>query len=177
MLREMRQYFMEPRPRWNSMGPRLPCWFRKQLKRVDKSLHLQFMVPSYVHPDGVAPSQYPLGVWIVSKALKRTGWLLLHSRWTWSLSRPMQCSDGMWRDFHRIPTRSDIKILRLARDLKRRGKDMQLEEEFDESCRALQRERVAASREKALNRLANVMRECGMTQHGGSRISVPAMGF
>lgn len=165
----MRRNLMPPRPRWNHYGPKLPAWFRPKMRKIDDALCLQFLVPTFVHPDGVEPEHYPNGVWIITRRMPHVGWLMLHKTWTWSLAR--QFPDGKWR--HREPTYEDIEILRIGRDYWRRGEGWRLMHELEDSIRRFQREKAEDSREWNLSMIANTMRRLDMKQ--GKHVVVPQM--
>lgn len=162
----LRQNFMEPRRDWNAKGPRLPAWFRPGLRRIDPKLVLQFMVPSYVDRSGVDYQQYPLGLWIIARRMPHTGWLLISKNWTFGL---YDQQTGHPKD----PTHEDLNLIRMARDLRRRGETWRMEEEFDSSIRNIKRAKSQASRMAMIENMQRNMARYGMTQYGGRRIVVP----
>ena len=146
------------------MGPPLPAWFEPRVNRVDPHLVCQFMVPDYMHPRGVAREIYPFGVWTIVRRLPHSGWLLVSKFWAHSLNNEA----GLFR----VPSMTDIDLIRLARGLWERGRNNELADELDRSFRALQKEKSERSRNALLSRIGDRMRQLGLTQHGESRVSL-----
>jgi hypothetical protein len=159
-----RDYVMPVRKDWNAMGPPLPAWFKRGLRNIDPFLRLQYMPPDWAAKGGVNADVFPCGAWVVCRAMRRTGWL--HKRWTLALFDPP--TGGI-----RPPTRQDLRDLKRAKKLWRRGQGGKLHDEFDKACRSLTRARNEASRAKAMDRMAGCMRKHNFTQYGGRRIQVP----
>ena len=133
----LRAYVMEPRPDWNSIGPRLPAWFRIRLQRIDPRLVLQFIPPRTLDcTDGVDPIQFPGGVWVICRRMRSSGWLF--KRWIWSLLDKNGC--------YLEPGADTIDMIRLARDLWRRNNLDVLERRFDDAVEATKVESQKRSR-------------------------------
>ena len=144
----LRDIAMEPRPDWNSSGPRLPAWFRLKLARIDPKLVPQFIPPMTVDVAGVDPGQFPHGVWVICRRMRGTGWLL--KRWIWSLS------DGQGR--YQEPGWDTIEVLRLARDLWRRDCVDAMERQMDDAIESVKSNGVRRSREQLKEHLEQLCR-------------------
>ena len=162
LMTEYRRRFMNERPDWNVMGPKLPAWFRHRLKRIDPRLRLQFLPPRDVVAGGVDPNQYPDGVWVICRKLRNTG--MLYGVWTWALAD----ANG----YFARPDLDTIKLLRRARDYQRRHQATLLEDEFDRSLAAIRREQSRHSRAQLVERMANRMRRYNVSQYGSRRVSL-----
>ncbi len=162
-------YFMEPRPEWNTLGPRLPLWFRRRLEKACPNMALQFIPARGTVPKGgVDPHIYPHGVWIVCLKMKRTGWL--HKRWLYAMA---QRDDGSFLK----PSMETIKLLRMTRDLSRRGDSQRMTDEFDRTCRSIKRERIDRTRCEMMRELdtkLSKMNHRQWTNRISMRQSVPA---
>jgi len=141
---------MPQRPDWNRMGPRLPGWFRKKLKRIDPLLVPQFIPPTFVvGKDGANGEQFPNGVWAICRRIRQTGWL--HRRWVLGLF-----------DMHGNscePRIQDIHAIQQARDYWRRNKADDLDREFGDACERIRNADCDKSRDDALCGFADVMRK------------------
>ncbi len=145
----LRDIAMEPRPDWNSSGPRLPAWFRLRLARIDPKLVPQFIPPSGPQcSDGVDPGQFPHGVWAICRRMRGSGWLL--KRWIWSLSD----SKGRYQE----PGADTIEVLRLARDLWRRNCVDTMERCMDDAIESVKSDGVRRSRERMKEHLQQLCR-------------------
>lgn len=167
-MNSLRENFMEPNRNWNSVGPKVPIWFRQALERLDRRLVLQFMPPDYFDEKGVSSGQYPFGVWIIARRMPRTGWLLISKQWTFSLS------DLAGR--YKIPDHGDLKLLRVAKNMWKRGNLCKLDEVFDNQIKRIRKERCEDSRRRLVRELENGMRRRNMGEWGHSKIAVP-VGF
>ncbi|MHC4091112.1 MAG: hypothetical protein ACYSVY_12705 [Planctomycetota bacterium] len=159
----IRDYVMPARPQWNSLGPRLPPWFRLALRRVDPRLVLQFMPPQTIDERGVSPILFPLGVWVVCHRMRGSGWL--HKKWVYQLAdphgRPLQ------------PGRDQIELLRLARNIQRRGKADRLDQEFDQAIQAMRRARERQAKQRAMEAVVATCRRHDIAQFAGRRVRMP----
>ena len=158
---------MSPHKDWNRIGPRIPLWFRRRLKRIDPLLVLQYMPPrTLVGRDGVHESIYPEGVWIITRALKRCGWLYLHKTWTWSLTQSWKDADGQIREYHRPPTNEDIKVIRASRDLWRRQRQHEMSESLDRYFENVSGKLRSRSRDMKVERNRKILSSNGERQWG-----------
>ena len=147
---KFRNLVMEPRRDWNALGPKLPPWFRRRLKRIDPKLVLQFMPPRWFTPGGADPAQYPFGVWAICRRLPgTTGWLL--KKWVWNLAD----QHGRYQD----PGMDTIEIIRMARDLARSGQHDVLEREFGRTIDAIKTEKENETRGRLSERLVSLFRK------------------
>lgn len=145
-------YLMRPRPEWNRMGPKIPAWFTSRLARVDKRLVLQFIPPRSIYAkDGADPRLFPRGVWAICRRLRGTKWLF--KRWTWSLTD----LNGKPRE----PGPDTIAMIRLARDLHRRGRDTALEEQLDVAIAESSLTQHRESKDRLLKQVAERLSELG----------------
>lgn len=159
----LKQYIMEPRQDWNLIGPRLPAWFRVRLARIDPSLVLQFIPSDDYATGGVPASKYPWGVWIICRRMRASRWLF--KRWIWNLAGP----GGEYL----APGPDTIQLIRRARNLWRRGDLDLLDRKFDDSIEALKREKVTASKQRLLERLAGLCRKFEFVRH--NQVFFPSM--
>ncbi len=158
----LRESIMEPRPDWNSQGPRLPPWFRLALERIDKRLVLQFMpCQTELSNEGVDPNQFPYGVWVICRKMRSSGWLC--KRWIWSLSDK--------RGQYQEPGSDTIEMLRMSRDLWRRGDIDVLERRMEEAIEEVKAERVRNSKELSRQKVEEL---CSMHNivRGHSRVFI-----
>jgi len=127
------------------MGPPLPCWFVKRLKRLDPRLVLQFTPPKSDRTDwkGVSPAIYPNGIWDICNKLRKTGFL--HPVAVWSLTD----SNGNFAQ----PGMDTIKLLRTALRICRKGGINKLERQMDASIREINKAHEA----KSITRLHNAL--------------------
>lgn len=119
MLAYMRRMTTRPRPDWNRLGLPIPGWFRREMRRVDPRLVLQFIPPRRLDPAGIDNPEFPDGTWVVCRKLRHTG--LLHKRWSLHFERP---------------TREHIRMLRRARDNYKRFRHQEAEDAFDAAAAA-----------------------------------------
>jgi hypothetical protein len=163
---DIASYIMPHRPHWNSMGWKLPAWFKAGIKRIDPSLVLQFMPPTDIDPKGLDRAKFPIGAWIVCRKMNRTGWL--HARWVMQLANP---------DGSPMQIRPQIlRVLRLARDFWKAGKRDRMESEFDQACLAMMRATSAESKDAARAALQEACRKHDLTQAKFGRIAVKHFG-
>lgn len=148
-----KNWVMAARHDWNRLGPKLPPWFRLRLSRIDARLVLQFMPPDTRVSGGVSAARYPHGVWAVCKRMRGTG--LLFKRWVWAMSD--ECG------IPQTPGMDTIRVLKLARDLWRRGKAGVLERQLDESLAAIRRARADESRAILREHIGNLCRKYDMS--------------
>jgi len=139
---------MPERPEWNKLGPPVPLWFKLQLKRLDPTLHLQFLPPSnWVEPGLCRHAmnwlEFPLGGWQICRKLKRVGWL--HRLCVWSLM------DRFGR--YTPPDWETVVVLRYARNLWRNGLFTKLEDDLDETLTRIQKNKADASFDALLDAL------------------------
>lgn len=140
---------MPVRPDWNRMGPGVPAWFRKKLKRFDKSLQLQFLPPSnWVQPRDynktLRPDMYPQGGWQICRKL-RNGWL--HAIAVFSLT------DRHGRPCN--PSLETLQVLRMCRFAYRHRDAKRMESLLDDAIVNIQR----AEARKSSEELRHSMRE------------------
>lgn len=154
--RDFRRYYMRAREDWNRAGPALPLWFKLQLRRIDRRLKLQF-VP------GDAPGMpWPAGAWYICSRIPRTKWLA--KRAVYMLVQ---------QDGSPIPPSRDlIRVLRRARQDRRRGRLDALERQHEESMQRLVKERDEKSKRDLINRIAQTMRERNMRSYAQPRVFV-----
>lgn len=160
---DVTRYIMPQRPDWNAVGPHLPFWFKRQLKKLDKRFVLQFIPPYPVLGSKLTPALFPFGCWVICRKLSRTGWL--HNRWVMSLS------DEFGNPAR--PTPDSIAMLRLAKNLWRRSQADRLDDEFDRSMRAVEAAQSQESRDQMLADLERILRKRDFMQHASSRVTVP----
>lgn len=164
--RDFRARYMARRPDWNRMGPALPAWFRLRLKRIDSRLVPQFVPPVTVDPAGVPAGDFPHGVWYICARVPRSRrWLAKRAAYV------LVDEDGQ----PAMPTMSLLKMLKEARNLRRRNRSDDLERMYQESIAALTRDRAQASRVQLTERIVGIMKRMGMTSYG-PRVFIPAMG-
>jgi hypothetical protein len=161
----VQRYIMPQRPDWNAIGPHLPLWFRRQLKKLDKRFVLQFIPPYPVLGSKLSRELFPRGCWVICRKLSRTGWL--HNRWVMSLSD----ENGNPAS----PTPDSIAMLRVAKNLWRRSQADRLDQELDRSMRAVEAAKTEESRERMLSDLDRVLSKRNFMQHASSRVTVPVM--
>lgn len=141
---------MPARHDWNSMGPPVPPWFRKQLKLVDPTLVLQFVPPDTLDRNGMNSKYYPSGGWQICRKLPRTGFL--HKVVVWSL---------LDREGYPAPPGPDtIKLLRLARNMWRHHDYLTMEETMDKAMQDAVRAKARNAKEdlmKSMNDCLSVM--------------------
>lgn len=127
-------------PELNRLGPPVPVWFRRALKRIDKSLVVQFRPPrSEQHPRGVDPTKFPYGSLEICKKIGRSN--VLHPFTIWSLA------DDKGRPAP--PGVDSIRLIKRAYDLKRSAGHLdQMEKELDRYFLMEKKARAAASKEK-----------------------------
>jgi hypothetical protein len=88
---------MPPRPRLNALGPAIPAWWQRELKKIDKRFVLQF------HPTGrVQGSPKVIGFWAVCTQLPRSGLLFKQHVMT------LVGQDGC----HRTPDARDLRRIK-----------------------------------------------------------------
>jgi len=160
VLQAQRRWMMPPRPEWNAIGPRLPLWFTKRLKRIDAQLTLQYMPPrSSRHPDGVDPTLLPSGAWVICRRMPRTGWLF--KQWVYSLA------DAKGNTV--MPTMDLLKMINMAYRLWRRGKGTEMERMLDDAISNTRRDQAEKSRAPLIRYIERLMRHFGFTD-GGPRV-------
>ncbi len=128
-----KETFLKVNAAWNALGRRyLSARFRKRFEALFGKLGfvLQFIPPrSLLHPRGVNPEIYPLGVWDVCKRLTRSRFL--HPRVVWSLAdtegRPSP------------PGPDTLRLIRTALFLQRNDRVEEIEETIDKSIRQIKR--------------------------------------
>jgi hypothetical protein len=156
--------FMDPRPDWNRMGPRLPAWWRAALKRIDPQLDMQFMPPvSPSVPDGVDVRKYPHGVWVVVRKLRFSR--LLHKTWVWCLTDEL----GNYRP----PGKDGLRLIAAAYRMFRTRSQDKLERVFDRSLAELKSARSSETKDRLYNRIAASMRKMAMPNSAGGRMFNP----
>jgi hypothetical protein len=156
---------MQRRPDWNRKGYRLPAWFRLRLRRIDHRLCLQFFPPNTLDPEGVPAGTFPHGVWYICSRIRGSGrWLAKRAVFvlTDQAGRPA------------APTHELVRLLKEARNLRRRGDLEALERRFEQYLVELERERVSASRTRLLSSIIDPMRKRGMRSFANPRVFVPA---
>jgi len=138
---------MSVEPGWNALGPPVPLWFRSALRRLDRTLQLQFIPPSTVHPKGMPSDKFPYGGWQICRRMKRSGWL--HKLAVWSLM------DRFGR--YSPPGPDTIKILRLCKNLWNHNKFSVLSDELDRVCSDMKQQRADASYEELIDKMGKFM--------------------
>lgn len=145
---------MPRRPDWNTLGPPVPLWFRSALKRLDKTLCLQFIPPTTVDPKGMPAQQYPYGGWQICRRMKRVGWL--HKLAVWSLI-------DRWGRYS-PPGPDTIRILRLCKNLWNHRRFTAMSDELDRVCSHLNKQRADASYEDLMKDMDKFLRLQGHRQ-------------
>lgn len=155
--RDYRRYYMHRRKDWNRKGPRLPLWFRQQLRRIDRRLVLQFI-------PGDAPGMpWKGGAWYICSRVPRSN--LLAKRAVYM----MVTADGSPIP----PSPQLIRVLREARRLRRRGNLDALERKHEASMLELGRAREQQSRERLIQQISQTMRERNMRSYAQPRVFIP----
>lgn len=145
---------MPVRPEWNSLGPAVPLWFRSALRKVDKTLCLQFIPPDNQVPKGMPAHKYPYGGWQICRIMKRTGWL--HKLAVWSL---------MDRHGRFSPPGPDtIRIIRLCKNLWNHRQFTILSDELDLVCARMKKQRADDSFEDLMGNMDKFLRLQGNRQ-------------
>lgn len=156
----LRDMVMEPRPDWNSRGPRLPAWFRLALSRIDSRLVPQFIPPRGPgEQEGVDAMQFPRGVWVICRLMRGTGWLL--KRWIWSLADV----HGQYQE----PGPDTIAVLRMARDLWRRNCVGDMERQMDDAIASVKSSEAQRSKERMQEYVSRLCRAHNIVR-GHSRV-------
>lgn len=129
-------------PELNRLGPPVPVWFRKALKKIDKQLVVQFRPPrSAEHPRGVDPTKFPLGSLEICKKIGRSN--ILHPFTVWSLA------DDKGRPAP--PGPDSLRLIKRAYSLKRSAGNLEaMEREMDKYFIMEKRARAAKSKEKLI---------------------------
>lgn len=130
--------------RWNHMGPAVPCWFRRKLKKLNPRLKLQFQpVRSSAEPRGVNPDMAPHGVWNICNVLRLSR--RLHPLVAWSLldiyGQPQ------------APSADTIHVLRTAMHLRRQNKMDEMERQVEQVMNKMLEEREQASFQGMVNHM------------------------
>ena len=127
---------LKPNPAWNRMGPPVPLWFKRALRRLHKRMVVQFTPPRSVRePHGVNPEVYPNGVWDLCVRLP-SGYL--HPRVVWSLTD----AEGNFC----MPTADTVHLIWTAVNLQRRNRMDLLEDEMDASIARINKARAERSK-------------------------------
>ena len=122
MVATERLPLFKARPDWNKRGPPVSIWFRRNLKRIDPKLTLQFIPPrSQEDPRGLSLEMFPSGAWFICRRLRQSR--LLHPKAVWSLVD----AHGNPAD----PGPDTLRLLRLSLFLDSRGLGTKLEDEMD----------------------------------------------
>ena len=120
----IRFHFAEPRPDWNCLAPKMPAWFRRGLKRIDRRLTLQYFPPNgQAHPDGINARRFPFGVWVICRKLRNTR--LLCKQWVWSLVNE-------W-GVPQYPTYQTLRLIGMAHRYWMAGKESKLYQAMDQA--------------------------------------------
>jgi len=144
------------------MAPtQLPLWFRLGVKRVDPRLVLQYIPPQSKDPRGCPDRFYPQGVWYVCGKLRRNGgWI--SKRAVFPLADP---EGNPLR-----PTQSLLRLLRVARNERRRRGVNRIEQAVENAIDASARAREEKSREEAMEQVVDGMRRLNLTSYGRPRV-------
>ena len=138
---------------WNSIGPKIPLWFRRELARVDPRLVLQFMPPDWFDREGVDARDYPCGLWVIVRRLSRSGCLYCAPTWTYAMV------DAAGRQ--KEPDHGDLRLIRAAKDAWRTQQHDEMFGELDSSLAAI---RTNKKQRKMAERAAYIDQR--LTQHG-----------
>jgi len=148
---------MQPRPDWNRCGPHVSTWFKRRLKRFDKSLVLQYIPPN-THPASdhncMNAEQYPQGGWQICRRMKN-GWL--HKLAVFSLT------DRYGRFCH--PNPETFKILAYCRKQWRDQKFEQMQDMMENSMKAMKRAAMSQTREDLMQSMQDFQTCMGNKQH------------
>ncbi|MFM9966700.1 MAG: hypothetical protein ACKV2Q_36470 [Planctomycetaceae bacterium] len=149
----VRTNLMPQRRDWNALGPKIPLWFKAALKRVDPKLVMQFIPPDWWDAGGIDRRNYPNGVWIIVKVLRRSGLLLVNPRWTHALADV--------RGNHKQPDHTDLRLIRYARDKWRGGHKASMWKQMDAAMSVFKKERAAADRVRLATFIESRLAEIG----------------
>ena len=153
------------RPEWNRMGPQLPLWFQRQIKRVDPRLCLQFVPPkSEEIPDG-GPTKWKNGAWHICSEIPRSRWLARRSVFV----LVEQNGEIIEPDHELIP------ILLHARRLRRNCQIGALDELYEQQVDQLMHENDNRERNVMLEQIRQNMRKRNMVNRYTSRVFVPSV--
>ena len=159
-----RNSFMPERTEWNRLGPRVPQWFRDKLRDIDRQLVLQFIPPmTVVGHEGCSPQQFPYGVWVICRRMRRTRFL--YKEWVHSLS------DDAGR-FVR-PGPSMVRIIRMVKNMSRDKHRGRLMSWCDEQIHAIRCAKEDAAQSYMAEELASVMSSHSFSNTASPRVSVP----
>lgn len=169
-MKIVRDNLMMPRRDWNALGPHVPAWFRRALKRIDPKLELQYMPPAAPEAvdEGVNRDVFPNGVLMICRRLRRSR--LLQKRWVYGMT-------GRVDDPYCNPSREVLKLVRRARDAWRQKRLDHLAETID---RAASQCNAAANKENRdfwRHRIADTCRRMNATKRSMGRIMVQNPGI
>lgn len=153
---------VSPRPDWNRLGPHVPSWFRRELRKIDPRLAMQFIPPMTVDPAGVSPHLFPGGMWAICRKMPHSG--MLCKRWNMTLTNQY--------GFYQKPTRETVRVLRMSKLMHRMGRGHELEQMFDRSCAALLSAASSVDRDRVANEIATHIRKSGQGRQWGNRASM-----
>lgn len=155
------------RPEWNRQGPPVSLWFRKQLKRIDPKLTLQFFpVRSTRNPRGVPPNLFPGGIWDICIRLPRSGYLSPVAVWSLVDSRGNFAPPGA----------DTVHLLKKAYALHRNRQTERFEAEMDRSILAAKRARASQSKDAMVNAMSGYLSVTMRNRRQWeNRIQVPAL--
>lgn len=147
----LQSLIMPYRPHWNRMGPPLPAWFRRRIRRIDPQLVMQFLPPSTQVARGSNPMVYPDGVWAICRRMRRTRFLF--KTWVYAL----RDADGKYAP----PDMKLVRMIRVAHNMWRSGGGNDLMEFFDHTIDAALRERERVSRDEMMGVIIEKVRQMG----------------
>jgi hypothetical protein len=156
-----------PNRAWNRLGPPVPSWFRRRIRKIDSRLTLQFHpAQSALHPRGVPAEFYPKGVWDVCIKLPQSGYLSPVAVWS------------LVDNFGRFapPGADTVRLLQKAYAHRRNRTSWKLERMMDSALQECQRARELRSKEAMVNAMASYASVYFHNQRQWeNRISVPAL--
>lgn len=155
-MNDISSSLMAPRRDWNQMGPAIPPWFRRKLKRIDKSLFLQFMPPAYPTQidQGVDVRMYPKGAWVICRKLRRSKMLL--KQWIYCLTDPK--TGKMVNGFNAL------RMIKYARNLWRNSRMHVLSEDIDKAVHKMETEDHEKDRLKWARRIGEHCKKYNITK-------------
>lgn len=164
VFKDFRSWYMKRRRDWNRGAPPLPLWFRLALKRIDHRLVLQFIPPRTAErPDGV-PSKWQDGAWYICASIPNSQWITRRAIFV------LVDDNGRYLP----PDRELIRVLRKARQARRRNQIDLLEKQYEESIDLLMKSREEKSRAELLDSIINTMRKRNMRSFGHQRVFIPS---
>lgn len=166
-MKPLSRDLFRPKPEWNRQGPPVSLWFRKQLKKIDPRLTLQFLpVRSLRNPRGVPPNLFPGGVWDICIRLPKSGYLSPVAVWS------LVDSEGNFAP----PGADTVRLLKKAYAFKRNQQMHRLEVEMDRSILNMKKAKESASRDEMVNSMSSYIKVSMQNRRQwANRIQVPAL--